>query len=363
MTTAQNPSAVRLTDGPRNSDDRGWPAGLDALAAAAARCAAERDPVDAAGGLVTAGADRIPHPGAGETRARWSALATLGAVDLTVARALEPHLDALAILTEAGLSGAAPGGLLGVYAAEGPGHRLTARVGSVERGEPVWLLSGSKPWCSLADQVGGCLVTAWVDDRRRGLFLVDRAGADAERLVVEDTPWHARGLTAVRSPTTRYDDVPALAVGGAQWYLERAGFAWGGMGVAAVWFGAAVAIARRLAVHAGSRTPDQVALMHVGRAEAAVHRARCVLGAAADSVDEGSAKGAAGERLALTVRQVVRHSAEEVLLEAAHAMGPAPLVRDEEHARRVADLTVYVRQEHAARDAAALGRALLEGAL
>ncbi|MGA8046494.1 MAG: acyl-CoA dehydrogenase, partial [Dermatophilaceae bacterium] len=85
------------------------------------------------------------------------------------------------------------------------------------------------------------------------------------------------------------------------------------------------------------------------------------LGAAADSVDEGSAKGAAGARLALTVRQVVRHSAEEVLTEAAHAMGPAPLVRDEEHARRVADLQVYVRQEHAARDAAALGRAVLEG--
>ncbi|MGA8046001.1 MAG: hypothetical protein WCA30_07005, partial [Dermatophilaceae bacterium] len=83
MTTAQNPPAVRLTDGSRSSDDRGWPAGLDALAATAARCAAEHDPVDAAGGLVTAGVDRIPHPGAGATRARWSALATLGAVDLT----------------------------------------------------------------------------------------------------------------------------------------------------------------------------------------------------------------------------------------------------------------------------------------
>ena len=351
---------MRLTDRAGNADDRGWPSGLDGLAAAAMRCATDADPVAAAGGLVCAGADRIPHPGTGSTRARWAALATLGAADLTVARALEPHLDAIAILAEAGRSDAAPAGLLGVYAAEGPGHRLTARVGAVERGEPTWSLSGSKPWCSLADRVGGLLVTAWVDDRRRGLFLVDRSGDHGERLTVEATPWHARGLTAVHSPTTHFDEVRAVAVGGAGWYLERPGFAWGGMGVAAVWFGGAVAVARRMADHARSRTPDQVALMHLGRTEAAVHRARCVLADAADAVDEGSAKGAAGARLALTVRQVVRQSVEEVLTEAAHAMGPAPLVHDEEHARRVADLQVYVRQEHAERDAAALGRAVLE---
>ena len=355
-----NQPPVRLTEGARTADDAGWPAGLDALAATAAECAAHNDPIDAARGLVTAGIDRIPTPGGGSTRGRWAALATLGAVDLTVARALEPHLDALAILGEAGRPGDTPTGLLGVYAAEGPGHRLTARVGSVEQGEAVWLLSGSKPWCSLADRVGGFLVTAWVDERRRGLFLVDRAAVDAGRMAVETTPWHARGLTAVHSPTTRYDDVPAVAVGGPGWYIERPGFAWGGMGVAAVWFGGAVAVARRILDHARGRAPDQIALMHIGRVEAAVHRARCVLAAAADAVDDGSANGAPGARLALTVRQVVRHGVEDVLTEAAHAMGPAPLVHDAEHARRVADLQVYIRQEHAARDAAALGRAVLE---
>ena len=41
-----------------------------------------------------------------------------------------------------------------------------------------------------------------------------------------------------------------------------------------------------------------------------------------------------------------------------HALGPAPLAFDEEHARRVADLTLYIRQHHGDRDLAALGHAV-----
>jgi len=37
-------------------------------------------------------------------------------------------------------------------------------------------------------------------------------------------------------------------------------------------------------------------------------------------------------------------------------MGPEPLVRDPAHARRVAELQLYVRQTHADRDLEALGR-------
>jgi hypothetical protein len=64
--------------------------------------------------------------------------------------------------------------------------------------------------------------------------------------------------------------------------------------------------------------------------------------------------------LALRVRQVVRESAEEVLRRADHALGPGPLAAEEEHAARVADLHLYLRQEHAERDQAALGRALVD---
>jgi hypothetical protein len=49
-----------------------------------------------------------------------------------------------------------------------------------------------------------------------------------------------------------------------------------------------------------------------------------------------------------------------VLERVGHALGPAPLARDERHARRVADLQLYLRQHHAERDEAALGRAVLD---
>src|SRR4249919_1622082 len=41
-----------------------------------------------------------------------------------------------------------------------------------------------------------------------------------------------------------------------------------------------------------------------------------------------------------------------------HTLGPAPLAFDETHARRVADLEIYVRQHHAERDLADLGNRL-----
>jgi hypothetical protein len=57
----------------------------------------------------------------------------------------------------------------------------------------------------------------------------------------------------------------------------------------------------------------------------------------------------------------VADAVERTLTQVGHALGPAPLAFDEEHARRVADLQLYVRQHHAERDLAALGRAVLVG--
>src|SRR6478672_568318 len=43
----------------------------------------------------------LPLPMQGDTLTLWEVMASLGAVDLTVARVVEPHLDALSILREA----------------------------------------------------------------------------------------------------------------------------------------------------------------------------------------------------------------------------------------------------------------------
>ena len=69
--------------------------------------------------------------------------------------------------------------------------------------------------------------------------------------------------------------------------------------------------------------------------------------------------GPAGWRAALRVRELVALAAEDVLRRTAHGLGPGPLATDEDHARRVADLELYLRQWHAERDQAALGEDVL----
>src|SRR6478735_5008489 len=90
------------------------------LSALAAEADEARGDVRRALDLAQRWGERLPAPGRGRTVRLWEALATLGAVDLTVARVVEPHLDALAILDET------RGGTWGVWAAEGPDARLRA---------------------------------------------------------------------------------------------------------------------------------------------------------------------------------------------------------------------------------------------
>lgn len=292
----------------------------------------------------------IPGPGGGQTGRYLTALAGFGAGDLTVARVVEPHLDAVAILAQAGLSPAAvgrPGAAWGVFAAEGPGQRLTA----AENGRG-WTLTGVKPWCSLAGRVEHAIVTAHTGPDARRAFAVELRHPGVRVL---DRPWVSRGLSGVTSVAVAFDEVEAVPVGEDDWYLTRPGFAWGGIGVAAVWYGTARALADRLRTAAGQRPPDQVAYWHLGAVDAALHAAGCVLAAAAEAIDAGRAAGEAGSILAARVRAVCAGVAEDVLARAGHALGPGPLTGEEEHARRVADLTVYVRQHHAERDLARLG--------
>jgi len=78
------------------------------------------------------------------------------------------------------------------------------------------------------------------------------------------------------------------------------------------------------------------------------------------AIDSGAASGVDGTRLAARVRGLVARCTEEVLVRVGHALGPSPLAFDARHARRVADLELYVRQHHAERDDAALARMLLD---
>jgi len=333
--------------------------GADRLSLLDAR-PAEEFPRDVAAALelgVVLGA-RGALPGSGETRALWEALASIASHDLGAARAIEPHLDALAILDQAP-SGELPpiagtvGCTWGVFAAEGSPEPLRARAG--ESGSP-WSISGIKPWCSLADRLDAALVTVTLDTGARALFAVDLRQSG---IITDNSAWQARGLTEIPSGPVRFADVLGYPVGEPGWYLTRPGFSWGGIGVAACWFGGAVGLARTLFAALQRREPDPIALMHLGAIDEVLQSARRALAEAADLVDSGDAEGAEGRLLAKRVRATVARACEVVAERVGHSLGPAPLAQDADHAKRVADLQLYVRQHHAERDEASLGGALV----
>lgn len=299
----------------------------------------------------------LPFPQNGNVLQLWQALATLGAADLTAARVIEPHLDALAILDQAGQYGSWPeDSTWGVFAAHGPGEQLKA----VPQGED-WRLNGPKPWCSLAEDLSHALVSAWTEDGMQ-LFAIDLHHPGVS---TNGRSWTALGLPDVPSRGLALIDVPAVVVGGPGWYTQRPGFAWGGVGVAAIWHGAATALARRFHRHCLSRERDQIALWHLGSVDQALWSSRTAIqaaAAAADSAMEGTSQPDAPALIAARARATVVSTSESVLSLTSHGMGPEPLAFEPEHAQRVADLQLYLRQDHAERSVAAHGKAILDAA-
>ncbi|WP_285113683.1 hypothetical protein [Leifsonia sp. fls2-241-R2A-40a] len=312
---------------------------------AAADAAGHVAPLLAALARVDAAA--VPLPGSGRTAERFRTLSRVAGIDVTAARVLEPHLDALAILSEAGLPAPAPGTTWGVFAAEAPGAALEA----VE-GPDGWTLTGVKPWCSLGGQLSHGLVTARHRDDRR-MFTVDLR---QESVQAESATWVARGLAEVQSGPLRFDGASAEEVGGPGWYLSRPGFRWGGIGVAACWWGACVPLFRALADRAA--TPGNPLLAaRVGALYRALSSGRLQLERAAALIDAQVADDAAAV-LAHEVRGTVADGVALTLAAVHDLLGPAALAFDEEQARRVADLDLYVAQYHRGPDDASLAARL-----
>lgn len=360
-------AAVRLSAGGEGPD------GLDPLFQAVSASAGN---VPALLGLAQEAGKEWPRPGEGNTGLLWELLATVAALDVAAARVFEPHLDALAILAQAGHDPSRASGAWGVFAAEGPGMRLAAE----SNGSGV-LLSGAKPWCSLAQVLDHAVVTAHTDDGGRAAFAVDLRHAG---VTCEEPEWVARGLQEIPSGTVRFDRVPAQPLQGTNWYFSRPGFAWGGMGVAACWLGGAVGIARdyRDSLRAGrlsGREPDQVALASLGELDRTLTSALQYLAGTAEGIDQrgqvsaeqvpadqGSSLQRNAGRItpwsdALRVRGTCAAAVERVLTVVGSNRGPGPLAFDRTYAKRMADLALYVRQHHGMRDDAQLGSLTLKG--
>jgi hypothetical protein len=131
------------------------------------------------------------------------------------------------------------------------------------------------------------------------------------------------------------------------------------MGVAACWLGGARGVAaplyRAVAAEHEGKSPDEHAHAHLGAVDAAIAAAEAMLVSAACYVD-AEPHGGRAELIARRVRAVAERAVDEAIVRTGRALGPAPLVLDATHAKRVADLSIYVRQSHAERDLAALGK-------
>jgi hypothetical protein len=270
----------------------------------------------------------VPRPGSGATWDRWDFFARLAEEDLSLARLCEGHFDALAILAELGGPPPEPADRWAVWAAKPPS--LEVVDGRIR---------GVKPYCSGARTCTRALVTA--GDR---LYAVEPGEPVAGT-------WPATGMAASDSLDVRFGDAAATPVGPPGGYTGRPGFHHGGIGVAAVWYGGARAVASALL---GANDPH--ALAHLGAVDVALTSARTALERAAEEIDADplDRKQRAAIR-ALRVRALVAEVGAEVLDRTGRALGAGPLSHDERHGRRVADLTVYLRQHHAERDLARLG--------
>ncbi len=295
----------------------------------------------------------LPLPGRGQTRARMEALADLGARDLSLAKLVEPHHDADAILADLGGERPADDELWAVWAAETPNARLRAtRTGTGDR----WELTGTKAFCSGAGMVTHALLTAEADDGGR-LFAVDvRTARSAGGIDVGPADWVGAGMHRSGTRTIQVHALAAGVVGGPGDYIERPRFWHGAVGVAACWLGGARGVAGLLERTASRRRLDPHAAAHLGAMTALLDSATAHLHAVADQFDDDPEDAnARARRAAQSVRATIVDAAEAVLLRSGRALGPAPLAFDADHAQRVADLQVFIRQQHSERDLAELG--------
>jgi len=292
----------------------------------------------------------LPVPASGRTAERWQRLALLAEDDIVAARIAEAHVDAVAILDELGGKPPESGQLWGVWAAESSDAVLTAT--RVRDG--TYTLNGTKVWCSGAGFCTHALVTARLDDGTRGLFAV--AVVDPTVKALPTTWWNA-GMAGSDTRPVQFSNTHALPVGDRGDYLNRPGFWHGAIGVAACWLGGARRVAEPLYRCAGSQSADAYSLAHLGAVDAALAAGDAMLTTAAAHIDSDPFdRDHSAQLLARRVRSIVEHAADEAITRTGRALGPGPLCQDGRHAQRVADLTIYIRQSHAERDLAELGR-------
>ena len=301
----------------------------------------------------------LPLPGQGDTSLRMRLLLEIGAHDLALARLIEAHTDAVAILSEAGLpinddSNTSRAPLYGVWAARHPEAPLNAQPLN-ESG--AWRLNGLLPYCTGATLIDRALIVA-AHDKEQLLFTVNLRDLTTEL----KTQWYCAGMNRVPASTLTFTDFVITrpqAVVEPGFYLQRRGFWCGAIGVAACWLGGAVGLLRKWFLLARKKAPNPHAVAHLGASTAAVDGAVAYLLHAATMIDDPTLSADDLRPLALSVRHVIEQVCTNVMTTLGRALGPGPMIMDQSLATQLADLSIYIRQSHAERDLEALGQQLI----
>ena len=293
--------------------------------------------------------EHLPLPGGGATAERHRRLMEVAREDVSLAKLMEAHWDAVAILAEAGRE-AVPGSLYAVWASEMPGKGLR-----LEAGGGGYRVRGEKRFCSGAGLVDRALMSVGESERR--VVEIDLR-ANAARLRIDRSGWKTAAFALTSTSTIVFEDAVVEAdglIGRPEWYVERPGFWHGACGPAACWAGGALGLVDWAL---GSQRADAHTLAHRGALHAAGWAMQVCLEAAGREIDADPNDRESAMRRALTVRHVVEQACTDVLQRFARAYGAHPLAMDAESSRRYQEVDLYLRQSHAERDLETLGRAL-----
>jgi alkylation response protein AidB-like acyl-CoA dehydrogenase len=293
--------------------------------------------------LMDDGSLNLPFPGCGDTARRHAELAQIARNNLELGRLAEAHVDALAILHEAGRE-PRPRALYAVWASEGNAG-LKISTGAV---------SGHKEFCTGVGLVDCALVTIMEPERR--LLEIDLR-ISADRIGFNASGWATDAFADTSTATAVFDDYPickADFVGPPGWYLERPGFWHGACGPASCWAGGAQGLIDYARKRAHETNPH--AMAHLGALEANGWQMRALLQAAGQEIDTDFENVQAAIVRALSLRHLIEQSCSDTMLRFGRAFGPRPLAFDARIARRCHELSLYLRQSHAESDLEELGR-------
>ncbi len=293
----------------------------------------------------------LPFPGGGATAIRHKRLAEIGRESLATARLAEAHLDAIAILHEAGRN-PYPGALYGVWASEASSQSL-AMTTAAECLE----LSGTKMFCTGATILDRALITVMKPER---LLLEVDLRLERSRVKYDESAWVTSAFDDTHTASASFDRVRVSAsnvIGPAEWYFSRAGFWHGACGPAACWAGGAWGLLDHAISHTRADNPHAVA--HLGGIEAGVWGMRAALEEAGREIDRDPEDATSAMRRALIVRHLIEDACTEILRRFSRAFGPRPFAFDAVISKRCQELALYIRQSHAECDLETLGRRAL----